>query len=171
MAETNDRVDFPEIEGGVGVHLAFTWNDRKALRSRIGPEWFSMAPAKMDQFDIEAMEIFLDVGGKNAKGQPRPIRLDELDKGGITMSKVATRILDALFLSAYGRGFMDHNQYVIERLEEARKAGENPQIGPAGTILTSLNAPPTGSDSNQESSTSSPPAEPGSSSKSEAAGS
>lgn len=158
--EETRLVKFPEVEEGVS--LLYTWPDCLTLKQRLGKDWFNGAADKLNEFDIELMEVYLQVGGKKA-GKARPLRISEMD-GKINVVEVARRILDALYLSVHSRTFADHFVHVMEGL---KKAGPNadPQLDP-GTFFPNLRGMPSGSESNQASSTGSPPQESADTSKS-----
>lgn len=142
-------VAFPEV--GEGVILLFRRKDCLTLRQRpdLGRGWFNDAADRMNEYDMEAMEIYLQVGGKIGT-KPRPISLDELEN--VTIRDIALRILDALYLSVYGKTFIDYSAWVLGEMEKRKGELLDPKKDPASFLLNSTEQP-SGSASSQQSST------------------
>lgn len=140
----------PFEEAGEGVTLLFNFKDCKTLQNHLGDGWFNGAPERIDRYDTEWIERYLLVGGKK-DGKAHPIKLEELEN--VTMAEIATKILDALFLSVHGLGFADYQIKIMKAIADAQAKGEtleNPPNDPK-TSSTSSSDTPSGSVSTPQS--------------------
>lgn len=143
MSDTQDRTPLREIllpEVGDGVQLIFRHRDCHTLKTRLGDGWFTDAADRLNGFDMEWMEIFLQAGGKDAAGKTRPIKLEECGK--LTVAQISEKILHALYLSVHGKDFIEYTMWAMEALKKV----QNP-LNDLGSSSTKSNEQPSGSDS------------------------
>jgi hypothetical protein len=162
--DTQDRKPIREVivpVAGVPLHIIFRHRDCHTLKTRLGEKWFLDAADRLNSFDMEWMEIYLQAGGKDAAGKTRPIKLEEC--GELSVAKLAELILHALYLSVHEKDFIEYQIWAMEALSRA----QNPPNDPENSSTNSSELL-SGSDSDRPSSTNSPQEGPSDTSKSAA---
>lgn len=107
------RAETPFPAAGEGISLKFSNSACAELQKRFGAEWFTGASARLNNFDVEFIKGCVEVGACK-DGKRVSVDVDALD---VPLMKLAEPILDALYTSVHGMGF-------IEYLVEARKRME-----------------------------------------------
>lgn len=114
-------VPFPEA--GEGVELMFLNSDTRTLQKVFGATWLTGAYERLNNMDSEFIFECVKVGCKDANGKRVNVDIDNITE---PMSKIAEKVLDALFVSAHGQTFGDYVAEIDRKMKEAALKGESP---------------------------------------------
>lgn len=122
-------------EAGEGVVLRFLSKDRDTLRGMMGEGWFDDVILKLSTgFDEPTLKTMVKFGAKRSDGTPvfaedAAIDLDDI---GMPLADIATKIVDAMCVGAFGRTYQEQFEYVTEQMKKA-----DPKSPPAEGPMTS----------------------------------
>lgn len=134
------RGEVPLSEAGEGAFLRFTVDSLERLLSEFGEDYFEVVVTGLSKANPKVFRACVEVAinGGDAKGLP----------WGIPLEQLQNRILDALFLTVYGRTY-DEQQKEEDRLfaEKVEQVKTNPRMAAQlSSMLSMIQATPQGSD-------------------------
>lgn len=117
------RVEVPFPPAGEGIALKFNNSACAELQKRFGPEWFTAAHTRLNNFDPDFIKACVEIGAVK-DGKRVKVDFDEID---VPLMQIAEPVLDALYVSVHGMTF---GEYLIEigKRAEALELSGNPTI-------------------------------------------